>query len=317
MNFYDMMKEKQQKNFNETVHWFNLFNVLQSMFEYEGLPDTIRQEQLEGILISTGLVGIGEIDGRLWCGAGSYCGNVEGFLPNEYQFAVTGIGTKRGRHDTDISVGWNNATFTPDWILMQYASILSEIDVSEKVNLLFTRFLRIPKVKDQKEKIAIENSIKNIQNGKIEAVVSDNIHDIRELVSSGYNKEDNFLDLVDIKDIDKLQYLNQYRDNIIKRFFQIYGIASQVTNKLAQQNNAEIHANDDVVMTLFLQRYKYRKMLVEDMNQKFGLDVSVKLSDSWMDSYNEIINNSEEQEETEEQEGDEPDENMELSESSG
>ena len=160
-------------------------------------------------------------------------------------------------------------------------------------------------MKDQKEKIAIENSIKNIQNGKIEAVVSDNIHDIRELVSTGYNKEDNFLDLVDIKDIDKLQYLNQYRDNIIKRFFQIYGIASQVTNKLAQQNNAEIHANDDVVMTLFLQRYKYRKMLVEDMNQKFGLDVSVKLSDSWMDSYNEIINNSEEQEETEEQKGDE------------
>lgn len=289
LNFYDRMKSKQQKNFNEMVHWFNLLNVLLAMFEWDGLPDTIHPEQLEGILISNGTVGIGKINGDLWCGYGGYCGDVKGYLPSEYKIAVSGVGDLQGRWDSDIVVGWNNATMTPDMILMQYANILAEIDVSEKLNVIFTRDLKIPKVRDQKEKVAIENAIKDIRNGNVSAVISSNIHDARDLIDEGLSSEDNFLQLTDVKDVDKLQYLNQYRDNIIKRFFQIYGISSQVTNKMAQQSTDEVHSNDDVAMTLFLQRYKYRQQLADDLNTRFGLNVSVKLAESWKDSYDEII----------------------------
>lgn len=294
MIYYNLMKDKCQKEFHRRAHWFNLFNVLQSMFEWNGLPDTIMQEQLESVLISNGSVGVGKYGSELWCGYGSYCGDVRGFLPSEYQFAVQGVGDVRGNWKDEISVGWNNATFTPDLLLMQYSSILTEIDTSEKCNLLFSRLLRIPKVKDQKEKIQMEEAIQNILDGKITALASDNLHDIRDVLDRGYMKDDNFLDLCDTRDVDKLQYLAQYRENILKRFFQMYGISSQVTTKVAQQNNDEIHANDDVSMTLFMQRFKYRKKLAEDMNQKFGLNVSVKLSDAWQDSYDEIIKEEEE-----------------------
>lgn len=308
MLFYDNMKAKQQKNFNEAVHWFNLFNVLQAMFRWNGLPDTIPQEQLEGILISNGTIGIGEIKGDYWAGFGSYCGDVKGFLPLKYQFTVNGVGSIEGDWKKDIVVGWNNATFTPDLILMQYASILTEVDVSEKANVLFSRYIRIPKVKDQKEKTAIEGAIKAIQNGKVEAVISDNIHDIKELIGSGYSRDDNFLDLVDVKEIDKLQYLNQYRDNVLKRFFQIYGISTQVTAKMAQQNNAEIHANDDVAMTLFMQRYRYRQKLSEELNKRFGWHTSVTIEEGWQDSVDSILH------EDKGEEG-EPDENINSEES--
>ena len=96
MIFYDRLKSKQKKNFSELTHFLNLFNVLLGMFIWDGLPDTIKQEQLEGILISNGTVGIGEIDGNYYCGFGSYCGSVKGFLPVEYQFAVEGIGDLLG-----------------------------------------------------------------------------------------------------------------------------------------------------------------------------------------------------------------------------
>lgn len=289
MIYYNCMKDKYQKRYNNMAHWFNLFNVLQAMFEWDGLPDTIMQEQLESILISNGNVGIGELQGDLYCGAGSYCGDVRGFLPDEYVFAVTGLGDVRGKWNSEISVGWNNATFTPDFLLMQYSGILTELDVSEKLNVIFSRLLRIPKVHDQKEKNAIESAIQSILDGKVTAVTSDNIHDIRELVGRGYSADDNFLDLTSVRDVDHLQYLTQYRENVLKRFFQMYGITCQTSGKVAQQNNDEIHANDDVSMTLFLQRYKYRKKLAEDMNKKFGLNVSVKISDAWQDSYDEII----------------------------
>ena len=283
MIFYDRLKSKQKKNFSELTHFLNLFNVLLGMFIWDGLPDTIKQEQLEGILISNGTVGIGEIDGNYYCGFGSYCGSVKGFLPVEYQFAVEG----KWSDDGNIVVGWNNATYTPDMILAQYASILTEIDVSERLNVLFARLCKIPKVRDQKDKIAVENSINALLTGKIDAFVSHNTLDARELLTDGLSREDNFLDISDVDKIDKLQYLNQYRDNVIKRFFQIYGISTQVTGKLAQQSQDEIHSNDDVSLTLFYSRYQYRKKLSEDLNKRFGWQTTVKISPAWMDSFAE------------------------------
>lgn len=289
MIFYDKLKSKQKKNFSELTHFLNLFNVLLSMFIWDGLPETIMQEQLEGILISNGTVGIGEIDGNYYCGFGSYCGEVKGFLPEQYQFAVQGIGDLMGKwsDDGNIVVGWNNATYTPDMILAQYASILTEIDVSERLNVLFARLCKIPKVRDQKDKIAVENSINALLTGKIDAFVSHNTLDARELLSDGLSREDTFLDISDVDKIDKLQYLNQYRDNVIKRFFQIYGISTQVTGKLAQQSQDEIHSNDDVSLTLFYSRYQYRKKLSEDLNKRFGWNTSVKISPAWLDSFAE------------------------------
>lgn len=287
--FYDRMKPKYQKSLNTKIHFFNLFNTLLARFRWDGLPETIRQEQLESILISNGTVGIGKYNGDLYCGDGGYFGDVRGFLPDQYQFAVIGLGNVSGKVNKDICVGWNNATMTPDLIIFQYASILSEIDTSEKANVAYTRFIKIPKVHDQKEKTAVESAIKAIHDGKIDAVVSDNIHDARELLSDGLSRDDNFLELTDVREVDKLQYLYMYRDVIIKRFFQLYGISSQVTTKLAQQSNDEIHANDDVAMTLFLQTFEYRKKLADDLNKMFGLNVSVHLTDAWQDSYEEII----------------------------
>lgn len=291
MIFYDKLKDKYKKEFSETAHFLNLFNVLLNMFSWENLPDTIFQEQLEGILISNGTVGIGEIDGNLYCGFGSYFGDVRGFLPEEYQFAVQGLGNVSGKWDKSgtVSVGWNNATFTPDIILAQYSSILTEIDVSERLNVIFARLLKIPKVHDQKEKTAIENSINALLDGKINAFVSNNIQDARLLLQDGLNRDDNFLDISDVDKIDKLQYLNQYRDNVIKRFFQIYGISTQVTGKLAQQSADEIHSNDDVSLTLFYSRFKYRQKLCDDINSKFGLNVSVSINPAWIDSISETM----------------------------
>lgn len=291
--FYDKMKAKYKKEFNEKMHWFILFNTMLARFKWEGLPETIPQEQLEAILMTNGTVGIGECKGELYCGAGSYHGDVKGYLPSDYLFAVTGVGDVDGKVNEDVVVGWNNACRTPDWFLMQTASILAEIDTSERVNVQYARFVKIPKARDQKEKIAIESAIKAVYNGNIDAIVSDNIHDARSMLEDGYNKEDMFLELTDVREIDKLQYLYMYRNEILSRFYKHCGLNSQFTNKPAQQNNDEIHANDDTAMILFLSEFEYRKRLADDFNRvlgnKYGYHASVKLAEATQDSYDEII----------------------------
>lgn len=283
-NPYEMMKPKMKKNYEEALHYFNLYNAVQSMFEYKGLPDTLRPEFIELMLLTQGTCGVAKIKGELYTGPGGYCGEVKNFIPTEYQFVNVGVGEFRGKVGENIAVGWNNGTATPDLSLMQFSSILTEIDVSERCNVLFTRFMRIPKVSDNKEKKAIEDSIKAILEGRFEAVVSDNV---MELLAD-IDPDNQFLDLVDVKEVDKLQYLNQYRDNVIKRFFQIHGQGMQSTAKLAQQTTDELHGNDSVSMILPLQCLKYRQKMCDDINNLFATDISVDFTEAFRDSYEEM-----------------------------
>lgn len=298
LDIYGEMKTKMKKGYDYNTHWYNLYNALVSMFKYEGLPETLRPEFIEMNLIHTGSCGVCEIDGNLYTGVGGYCGNVVNFIPTEYQITNIGVGHKQGEIGKDFAVGWNNAATIPDLCIEQYANILTEIDVSERCNVIYSRFLRIPKVHDNKQKKAIEDSIADIKNGKITAVVSDNLRDIIK----GVDGESDFLDLTDVDKVDKLQYLNQYRDNVVKRFFMMYGQGMQSTAKLAQQTTDELHGYDKVSMILPEQRLYYRKKFVEDINNLFGTNISVDYSDAWKAAEKEMSEEKEGEDNVEESE---------------
>ena len=290
-DFYGHMKPKFQKVFNAQVHWDKLFNVLLERFEYGGLPDNIQQRFLEGILLCNGTAGITKVGSDLWAVPGSYAGNTKGYLPEEYFGVLPNVDAKRGKIGETWAVGLNNETAMPELILYQYAHILSEIDVSEKCNVLFSRFMRIPKVGSEKEKIAVKEAIQNITDGKIDALVSENIlTEMQKFCET--NPDEPFLDLVDVRQVDKIQYLNQYRDNIIKRFFQIYGQKSQVTSKMAQMSPDEVHANDSMSLILTQQALRCREKMCDDVNALFGTNWSVKLSKCWADEVQEMENES-------------------------
>ena len=288
MNFYEEMKAKYKKEFDSRNHFLNLLIVLISMFEWKNLPDTIQPEILEKVLISDGTACFGKINGKIYTGFGSFTGEERNFIPPGYQFVNTGIGDFQGIIGKDCEVCFNNSMRYPDLILFQYESILTEIDVSERCNVLFSRLLRIPRVKDTKEKTAIEDSVKDILNGNFNAVISENIQQTL-LSDSETHPENRFFDLTEVSSVDKLQYLNQYRDNIIKRFFQMYGQGMQSTAKLAQQTTDELHGNDAVSMILPYDRLNQRKKFCERVNKMFNLNVSVDFSEPFKESQEEMI----------------------------
>lgn len=287
MNFYDALKPKAQKGIAEQMHFNNLLTAAVSRFKYEGLPDSMPAEFVEGIFLTNGTAGTGydKNTDTLYTVPGGYYGTYKGYLPERYKGVITDV-VVDGMAGVDVAVGWNNSTLMPDLILMQYASILAEIDVSEKCNVLYSRFLRIPKVKDEREKQAITAAIKSISDGKVDALISSNIHDARDLITG--NDAENFLDLVDVREIDKLQYLNQYRDNIIKRFFQIFGQKSQVSSKMAQMTDDEIHSNDSISMVLSYDALHHRQKWAEEVNRIFNTSITVDFAECWKDEISEM-----------------------------
>lgn len=284
--FYEMMKKaKDIKKVDNNVNFLDLYNVPLSMFDYENLPDTLPKEFIEGYLISNGHIGFKEINGNIYCCGGSYSGEIKGYLPTRYIGVVVNVGQIEGEIGKDVIVGWNNATLTPDFDVMRYSDILTEIDTSERLNVLFARYLRIPKASDQKEKVAIEKAIEDMSNGKITAIAGSNIQEI--INGDTANK---FLDLADVRNIDKLQYLNQYRENVVKRFYSNYGMPMRVTDKLAQQSEDEVHGNDTVSMIMPMQKLYYRRKMVDELNKKFNLDITVGFSQLWKNIYDGIVN---------------------------
>lgn len=300
MDFFKEHKSKWTKKYRETIYWQYLWNVLNDSFVWNGLPDSIPQEWLEGILMTNGICGVGKINGTLYATAGGYYGNINGYIPTRYKGAVNGIGTIDGAavspaiYDFDdlgespVVVGWNNAMMSPDIDIYDTAIALTEGRTSEDINIIFSRLLRIPIARNSKEKAIIDGAIKAIINGNIEAVSSE-IKSLEQAVNEG-NNERQFLDLVDTKDVDKLQYLNQYMDNVLKRFMQRHGHPMQITSKLAQQTNAEMHGADDISMIYPMQKLKYRRKFSEMLNKYHGLNTSVDFGELLKNNYDRIVN---------------------------
>lgn len=301
--FFNKHKEKYLKEQRTFYHWLHFWNFMNSQFVYTGLPDTLPAEYIEGFLMTTGMVGVGELNGKLYAATGGYVGQLNGYLPEDWEGAVQGKGTIRGYavgpgaqeiddNRTKIVVGWNNSMHSPDMDIYDLACTLAEVQTSEDINVIFSRLLRIPIARNSKEKAQIESAIKAIVEGKIEAVSS--AIDSLENVITGGEKPMQFLDLVDAKDTDKLQYLNQYNENVLKRFFHRHGFSYNVTNKLAQQSNAEMHGGDDVCLIYPLQQLQYRKQFVEMLNENFGekyeFNASVEFNEMQKNSYDKAIN---------------------------
>lgn len=302
MSFFKAHKAKFTKDYRTAIYWLYLWQVALNAFEYKGLPDSLPAEYIEGILLTNGICGVGEHNGKLYATAGGYYGNINGYIPTKYKGAIQGIGTIDGDAispaiydipdtETPVIVGWNNAMQAPDIDIYDTALALAEGRTSEDINIIFSRLLRIPIAKDSKEKAIIDSAIKAIINGNIEAVTS--ATKSLETEINGVS-ERQFLDLVDVKDTDKLQYLNQYMDNVLKRYMQRHGHAMQITSKLAQQTNAEMHGADDISMIYPLEQLKYRKRFIDDLNNyygaKYGFTASVEFGELLKNNYDRVIN---------------------------
>lgn len=298
-------------------HMCQLFELQIHQFEYTGLPDTIPPEFLEFYLLINGTVAIGHADNsdEIYCAVGSYTGNYNGYLPTEYAAAVLDIGEIRGfwyGKDKNIVVGKNNNFRSPEFDIPFTANVLTQVDISEDCNVLFSRFIKLPFADNDKEKEQIISAIKSIIKGDITAVATRYTADSFEKFIEGGIEKEKFLDLVDVDKINGLQYLNQYRDNIVKRFLSRRGYMVQVTSKLAQQTSTEMHGADSYSFLYPLNQLKARQQMCEEINSVFGLNVSVEFNPILKKVYKDFMTEPKEENENVSRETNDETENSEA-----
>jgi hypothetical protein len=274
-NPYDFMKSKTQNKVRYTAYANILFNTMLEMFDYNGLPDTIPKRFLETILHTTGEVFVSKINNEIIASHGTLSGDIDAYGLGTNCVAVCPTGSAEGVRNIDIAYGINNDTATPDMIIYWIANLLAETDKSIKLNVIYSRLLKIPKVGNEKDKAMFKELLKKVMDGEPEAFASSNALDLE--LGAGTET----FELTDANKIDKLPYLTQFFEDCLKRFYCFYGQPMQNQNKRAQSISDEIHGQDSVSMILPLQMLKCRQALCENINNIFGTEISVDFNPLW------------------------------------
>ena len=281
-NIFELLTPKQKENFYEDLHTNELFLYLQSMFEYDGFPESVDTRFIERYMITTGACGFGIVDEKLVVTQSYPCGE-----PNDYGIGTQIIGTTRngGSYQGNIgettAYGFNNASGRADFELYKVASDLTEIDKSLNCNIINSRYTPFIAVSDEKTKKALQTALDNTALGKVVTFLSNNI--LKKFADGTSGLE--VVNITDVKNSDKIQYLAHHKDDVLRWFFTKYGQCNNGTGKMAQQSVDEITGDLSISFIIPMDRLKERQKMCKMVNKVFGLNTSVRFSPSWEVEY--------------------------------
>lgn len=268
----------------ELWYYITLEQILTSMFEYNNLPKGLDRKYIEHCLIRFGCAGIVKINDEYFVG-------IPAITPplNNY-----GIGTKivvttfNGQNQITGTIGkdcvliWNNSEFVNDYIISWFAKMFKEIDKSMEANVYNSRLHPIPIAKNSKIKSAIDNIFKTIKGENVKnetySVLSEQAF---EDVISGKSTPVDVINLTDVNNVDKIQYLSKFHDDLLRRFCTLYGHAMQTSGKMAQQTTEELQGYNSFSMIIPSNRLEERKKGIDDFNRIFNENVTVNYSEAW------------------------------------
>lgn len=287
-NFYNLYGCSIPLNDGLQLHyWCTLEQILTSMFEYNNLPKGLDRKYIEHTLIRFGCCAIVKINDEFFVGVPAIMPPLDNYgIGTEITITTyNGQHQKRGKIGENCALIWNNTEFVGDFIISWYAKMFKEIDISMEANVFNSRLHPIPVARNSKIKTAIDNIFKSIKgenkNNDTYTILSDTA--FADEINGTSTKID-VLNLTDVKDVDKLQYLSKFHDDLLRRFCTLYGHSMQTTGKMAQQTVEEIQGYDSFSMIIPSNRLEERQKGIAEFNRIFGENVTVEYNDAWQDS---------------------------------
>lgn len=273
--------------YKENRQLLNEFHL--GMFEYKNLPETLLPNFLEYFLIKEGCVAVFKIPeghacpgfpvGSLICASATFGRDLTPYGFGSEVIAVTRNGweVRYNMYSNDIVLGINNHLAQPCFDILSDAKMLGEIDTSIRFLVFWTRLAPLVRCADEKERIQIENAFKNIKEGIPVTIVTKKL-----FAELGLDVENFQLDDLTRPDFaDKIQHTARLREDVLRWHYTRYGQVVQGDTKLAQQSVDEVNGTVSSSLILPLNMLKYRREMVDQINKKFGTNISVDLAGPW------------------------------------
>ena len=236
----------------------------------------IKTELIERMLINYGFIAIGKKNEKYYPFVPALTGNLDydGLGDTVIGTSLNGIYFEGSREEFPIM--YNNSMYTCDFTLLNETSdIISEVVKSMISNIKLCRIKSSISCASENEKKQAEKILDDIESGKLLTVLLD-----KSKIASGKSAYE-LIKLADEKDIDKLQYLTKYLDDIIRILSLIYGIPINSSGKMAQMNNKELSGYEHFCKIYPIDRFYQRKIFYEQFNKVHGTNWGVEYNEPW------------------------------------
>ena len=258
----------EKKQINKAVRDY-LAATAMSMFRYEGLPDNVRPEDLERMLLENGELIFTKWHDEFYIfqftgtGKQNYLGEWDGYQVNNPYINCNHVFTDKDAvrvRNTDNSVSLSG-------MLDMYSELLSESYITLNMSDVNARLSFLISAGDNATKTSAELFLKQVYEGKQGIIGSQPLLD-----SLSVNP------LAEHRDFQSVIQLNKF---YYSDFFQKIGLTNLYNNVHDRISATETQFTATSIYPFVDNMKKNREAAVERINKLFGLNVSVEFTSSW------------------------------------
>lgn len=248
------------------------FTRTQSMFVYEGLPDTIPVQWLESYLQRNGSCCIAEHEGKLY----ALLGNAGGELDSYYQSTIYTVANPALNLSKTFKIGEDCVYCKNDYdaigltpLVSRYCGLMTENLLTVRISDINMRMMSLLSAPDDNTLQSTKQYLRDLEDGKLGVVGETPFFEGLKLQSKGVGNGDYMIQFIELQ-----QYLKGSMYNEL-------GINANFNMKREALSGQEVSLNDDALMPLIDDMLKHRRAMCDDLNAMFGLNVSVDYGSTW------------------------------------
>lgn len=272
----DVTTSDKQLAFNKNVmirnHVFNMLNKTQGMFDWQGLPDTIPQRNLELMLQSFGAIAFTKVNDNFYVFFGGLGGE-----PNVYyEPTIFTVANPALNYSANLKIGEecilirNDATqqgLLP--INNRYARMLCENEISLIIKDINYRLDNLISASDDATAESAKVMLQDLVLGKLGIISESEFFDGLKVAPTSHSGE-NIKDLIEYEQYIRATWLNEL------------GIDANFNMKRERIQSEEVGQNKDALLTLPENMLECRRKAVEEINEKYDLEISVDFASAWL-----------------------------------
>lgn len=260
----------------------NTLAKTQSMFEYEGLPESIPQKELERLLQTTGNVFVTKVDGVLYALTGGKGGEPDVYgRATLYTVANPALRLSKTydiqKDGVLIENDSNGESLLP--LIGRYAVLYTDGLISLNTASVLTRITMLISASDDKTKQSADEFLRKIENGEFSIIGENAFFKGVNMQTAPTTNSVYITQLIEL-----IQY---YKASMYNEL----GLNANYNMKRERLNLGEVSMNVDVLLPYVDNMLKERQNAVEKINAMFDTEISVKLASSWgleRDNYNAL-----------------------------
>lgn len=263
-------------------YWFyKLLNYLVEMFEYDNVPETIPEREIEMNLMLTGHAVFFRDVGDLICIPTEIYGYDRYYRPTKATFGNVEVKSKDLTFGKNAEIVYNNkirgnvlnmqsvdnGLLT---MILRYSRMLADVESTLNIRMINSRQTSFAVAKSQQMSDQLKALYDKIEVGD-RSVLSDT-----PFLDAFQN-----VDIASKSDAERVNDLLIAREKILSMFFREIGVKFEQEQKKAQLTEDEVTADEQLLLINPLTMLKERQEGIERVNRHFGTNIQVRINPAY------------------------------------